>query len=75
MNDKKYIELLGKHIKELRKKKGIKQTDLAYDCGFEKQNMRRIEAGKTNPTIKTLLKISEALEIPINDLIKKFDEK
>ena len=44
MEDKKYIERLGEHIKQLRKKKGFSQIDLAYDCGFEKQNMRRIEA-------------------------------
>ena len=75
MDEKKYIERLGQHIKELRKKKGISQIDLAYDCDFEKQNMRRIEAGKTNPTIKTLLKIAKALNISISELVKNFDEK
>ena len=73
MDEQEYIQKLGERIKQLRKKKGISQTDLAYDCDFEKQNMRRIEAGKTNPTIKTLLKISQALKISISEIVKNFD--
>ncbi len=73
MNEQEYIQKLGECIKQLRKKRGISQTDLAYDCDFEKQNMRRIEAGKTNPTIKTLLKISKALKVSITELVKNFE--
>ena len=70
MSDKEFIRKLGKNISSIRKSKGIKQIDLAYACDFEKQNMQRIEAGKTNPTIKTLLKIAEALEVTVIDLLK-----
>ena len=69
MKDKDYLKKLALNIKRIRKEKGITQVDLAYACGFEKQNMQRIEAGKTSPTLKTLLKISDALEIDIKDLI------
>jgi transcriptional regulator with XRE-family HTH domain len=31
--------------------------------------MSRIEAGRTNPTLSTLYKISQALEIKITDLV------
>ena len=69
MKDKDYLKKLAINIKRIRKEKGITQVDLAYACGFEKQNMQRIEAGKTSPTLKTLLKISDALEIDIKDLM------
>lgn len=69
MNEKEYLKKLAHNIKKVRKEKGITQVELAYSCGFEKQNMQRIEAGKTSPTLKTLLKISDALEVDIKDLL------
>ena len=69
MKDKDYLKKLAVNIKKIRKERNMTQVDLAYSCGFEKQNMQRIEAGKTSPTLKTLLKISEALEIDITDLM------
>ena len=63
MEDKVFLKKLGETIVELRKEKNITQIDLADKCNFEKSNMRRIEAGNTNPTALTLLKISRALAI------------
>lgn len=60
---------LGNRIKAMRENKGISQQELASMCDFEKSNMSRIEAGRTNPTIGTLLKISYALNINITVLV------
>jgi transcriptional regulator with XRE-family HTH domain len=60
---------IGQRIRILRESKGITQQDLAAACNFEKTNMSRIEAGRTNPTISTLYKISQALEITISELL------
>jgi len=49
--------------------KPISQQDLAALCNFEKSNMNRIEAGRTNLTIGTLLKICEALEVKLADVV------
>jgi putative transcriptional regulator len=57
---------LGERIRELRKAKKLTLVDLAYECGFEKSNLIRIEKGRTLPTTKTLLKIANALKIKIN---------
>lgn len=59
---------IGNRIKYLREEKGISQQDLAARCDFEKSNMSRIEAGKTNLTIKTIYKICYALNIKISDI-------
>lgn len=66
--------LIGKRIKFLREQRGISQQELAYICDFEKSNMSRLEAGRTNPTIFTLYKISEALSVPLIQLIS-FDSQ
>lgn len=60
---------IGNRIRLLRESKGISQQVLAAMCNFEKGNMSRIEAGRTNPTLITLYKISQALGIKITDLV------
>ncbi|MFL0086945.1 helix-turn-helix transcriptional regulator [Tenacibaculum maritimum] len=71
MTSKEQIQLdVGKRIRDLREKKGVSQKDLAYSCGFDKSNMARLEMGRTNPTIYTLKKIAENLEIQLTDLVK-----
>lgn len=68
-----HIELqkrLGVKIKALRSKKNMTQNELAVECDFEKASMSRIESGQTNPTIRTLYKISKALDIPIVEFFK-----
>ncbi|CAA0252583.1 Putative transcriptional regulator [Tenacibaculum maritimum] len=71
MTDKDDLQrAIGKRIKALRESKNIAQQDLAAACNFEKSNMARLEAGNTNPTIYTLKKIAENLEIELTDLVK-----
>lgn len=70
MTDLQYIKNLGQNIKKIRLEKRMNQVDLALACDFKKPNMQRIEAGNTNPTFKTLLKIANALEVHVSDLVK-----
>ena len=69
MNEQQLFIKIGDKIKELRELKNLSQQDLAALCNFEKSNMSRIEAGRTNLTIKTLFKISNALKVPLKDLV------
>jgi transcriptional regulator with XRE-family HTH domain len=59
---------IGRRIKSIRLEKNMTQNDLAIDCEFEKASLSRIEAGKTNITIRTLFKISKALDVNIVEL-------
>ncbi|KAA6332889.1 hypothetical protein EZS27_018645 [termite gut metagenome] len=69
MNKEEALKKIGLKITELRERKNITQQELAYRCDFEKSNMSRIEKGKTNLTIGTLLKICEALNVKLIDLV------
>lgn len=69
MNVFQLYKAVGKKIKTLREDKGLTQQGLADLCNFEKSNISRIEAGRTNLTLKSLLLISEALNIPIKQLV------
>lgn len=60
---------IGRKIKELRQERGITQQYLAELCDFENSNMNRIEAGRSNLTIKTLLIVAKSLGVSVRDLI------
>jgi len=62
--------MLGKRIKEFRKKKGWSQQKLAEKSGLSFNTITRIEQGiGDSPTLKTLLKLSEVLEIGLDELV------
>jgi DNA-binding XRE family transcriptional regulator len=68
MLQKEFQIKLGKQIEKLRKQKKISQVDFAYGLDMEKQNLNRIEKGRTNPTSWTLQQIAVLLKVPIQKL-------
>lgn len=69
MDYEQKISEIASRIKEQRKSCGMTIQELAYRCEMERSNMSRIEAGKTNLTIKTLCKICIALNVELNNVI------
>lgn len=69
MKKKQLQQKIGEKIKEIRESKMISQQNLAAMCNFEKGNMSRIESGRTNTTIATIYKISQALEVKMADIL------
>ena len=68
MAEKKFLISIGKKIKIHRQKNNMTQNDLAIECNFEKATMSRLESGKANPTVRTLVIVSNALDIHISEL-------
>ena len=71
MNEFQLYVKVGQEIKNIRLRKGLTQQELADNCNFEKSNMSRIEAGRSNLTLKTLHLICNALSVPIKDLFNE----
>lgn len=68
MSDNSLQINVGKQIQKLRDSKGISQQDLAAKCNFEKSNMSRLEAGRVNPTLSTLEKVANSLDVTLAEL-------
>ena len=66
MKDIKF--LLGKRIKELRKKQGLTQEKLAGAANIEIASLSNIENGKNYPNHDTLRKIAVALNVKVYEL-------
>lgn len=56
-------EEIGKRIKEIRSEKGISQEKLALKAELDRTYVAGVENGKRNPSIKSLEKIINALDI------------
>ncbi len=71
MEKSELLKLIGKNIKIIRENKGLSQVDLIgkMEGLFDPTNISRIEAGRNNPTIYTLQRIADALEVPLVDLL------
>ena len=60
---------LGKRISFLRREKSLTQAQLSDLVEMEESALRRIELGGTNPTFKTLLRLSKGLEVSLKELL------
>ncbi|MCB9360132.1 MAG: helix-turn-helix transcriptional regulator [Flavobacteriales bacterium] len=66
---KEYLIKLGKRVASIRTEKDLTQEDLAFQCGWDPANLRKIEGAKTNPTVKSLLILCKGLGIELKELM------
>ena len=69
IKDDKFLIILGKRIKLLRKTKNLSQLELAVKMENHSEQIGRIERGKHNVTICTLRQIANSLEISLAELL------
>ena len=60
---------IGKKISRVRKYKKISQGTLAQKSNLSQSFISHLEQGKRNPTINTIQKISQGLNIPLNKFL------
>ncbi len=70
MNRDQLKRALGARIIELREQKGWSKSDLARACNKDRQAIEKLENGKVNPTLYTLLELANALGISLPELVK-----
>jgi len=64
---------LGKRIRDLRIEKKLKVIDVAKKTGLTSSTISQVERGIISPSIDTLKKIGDALNIPIGSLFEETD--
>ena len=69
------IEVFAKILRELRKEKSLSQEKLAEQCDLHDRYISFLERGLRQPSITTIFKIANALEIPPSEIIKKVEEQ
>lgn len=59
------MEKLGERIRQLRLQKQMRLIDFAKKAGLSPSSISQIERNLANPSVATLKKISDALEVPV----------
>ena len=60
----------GKNIQKIRNAKGMSLLDVSYNCDLDDSRISKIELGKVNITLGTLVELAKGLEV---DPVKLLD--
>lgn len=63
---------ITENIKYFRTKMGVSQEKLSDMCGYSSTYIGKIERGQRSPSLDTLIRIAESLQVPINSFFDPF---
>ncbi len=69
MNETEILKKIAFNIKVERMRKGLTQFQLAEMIDVHEKYIGKVESGKQNITIKTLIKLAEALDTKLTKLV------
>jgi transcriptional regulator with XRE-family HTH domain len=78
LNSKRRIAIcseVAKLLKAQRERRQLSMTALAAKAGLSQQMISYVERGVRNPTLDTLLRITQALDVPLGAIIAKAEKK
>lgn len=67
--DEKVLKAFGENLKKLREAKGLTTREVADIADIAYSQVWTLESGQGDPSLTTLLAISRALGITLNDLV------
>lgn len=62
---------VGRNVRRARHDRGLSQEELADRAAVHQTYLSGVERGRRNPTVTVLQKIAEALDLDIEDLVKR----
>jgi transcriptional regulator with XRE-family HTH domain len=65
------LRALGARIGELRAARGLTQEQASEQLGMLTPNYARIEQGRANATVETLVRIARAFDVAVLELFRK----
>lgn len=66
--EREQLASIGSRVKSLRKRQGMTQSEVANECGLNKQYISDVEHGKRNPALLTLIKIANAMNVSLAEI-------
>ena len=68
--DKEFLKKFGKNLRKIRHEVNLSQETLSDIAKVPRSQIARIERGEVNPTINTLKRIADVLEVDISILFQ-----
>lgn len=67
-------QAFGLTLKKLRQEKGLSQEALASHGGFHRTYISLLERGVKSPSLSTLNRLSQALDISLSDFVDAIEQ-
>jgi transcriptional regulator with XRE-family HTH domain len=64
------VALLGENVRLFRKQRGLTQEELALNAGMKRSYVSDLERGIRNPTVRALGRLSDALGVRPDALLR-----
>jgi transcriptional regulator with XRE-family HTH domain len=64
-------KILGRNVREARRRAGLSQEQLAFDAGMKRSYVSDLERGTRNPSVKAIERLAIALAIEPSELLQK----
>jgi transcriptional regulator with XRE-family HTH domain len=61
---------IGRRIREVREHHNLTQEAVFLAVPMNRAHYQDIEAGRANPTLRTLLRVARAIGVPVRDLVE-----
>lgn len=68
------LRALGQVVNRIRKERGLSQEELARRADLDEAELGLLESGRRNPSWGVIRRISYALELPLEELIRRVEE-
>lgn len=66
---KQIKEEIGENITRIRKKKDLKQVEVAVDAGINPSYYSKIERGEVNPSMEKIYRIIKSLRVKSSEIL------
>jgi len=64
-----WLEAVGRALREIREERGLSQERLGLGCGLDRTYVSGIERGVRNPTIWSLARLAEGLDVKPSSIL------
>jgi XRE family transcriptional regulator, regulator of sulfur utilization len=62
-------KVFGRNMRAERKRQGLTQEEVGHTADLDRTEISRLERGKREPRLGTIVKVARALEIPAGQLL------
>ena len=63
--------MMGQELRKARERAGITQEELSFRAGFSRPDISQLERDLKSPTIDTLFRICDALNVRAADVVRR----
>lgn len=63
------LKIIGDRLARIRKEKGLSQRELSYRCDVDYSKISKIEIGKANLYVTTLIELAKGLDVHPKELL------